>query len=124
MKKQNLSSKVLRRQEAEFRIMRAIADNPQISQRELAVELGLSLGRAHYCLSALIKIGWVKVGKFASSENKKRYTYILTPLGIAQKAAITREFLQRKIDEYEALSLHIEQLNQELIAVDGFEAST
>lgn len=119
MEKQTPSSKTLRQQEAEFRIMQAIAGNPQISQRELAEELGLSLGRAHYCLSALIKIGWVKVGNFASSGKKRQYAYILTPSGLAHKAAITGEFLRRKIEEYETLRLEIEQLNRELIAVGG-----
>lgn len=104
--------------------MQAIAGNPHISQRELAEHLGLSLGRAHYCLSALIKIGWVKVGNFTSSEKKKQYAYILTPSGLAHKAAITGEFLRRKLDEYEALKLEIEQLNRELVAVDGFKSKS
>lgn len=121
MKKQNPSIKALRQQEAEFHIMQAIAGNPQISQRELAGELGLSLGRAHYCLSALIKIGWVKVGNFASSGKKKQYAYLLTPLGLAHKAAITREFLRRKIEEYEALRLEIERLSGELNVGGGFD---
>lgn len=120
MEKQTPSSKTLRQQEAEFRIMQAIAGNPQISQRELAEELGLSLGRAHYCLSALIKIGWVKAGNFASSGKKRQYAYILTPSGLTHKAAITGEFLRRKMEEYETLRLEIEQLNRELIAVDGY----
>lgn len=123
MKKQNLSNRAVRQQETDFRIMQAIADNPQISQRGLAKELGLSLGRTHYCLSALIKIGWVKVGNFASSKKKKQYAYILTPSGLAQKSAITHDFLRQKIEEYEALRLEIERLNIELNAVDGFESS-
>lgn len=123
MEKQNRSSKALRQQEAEFRIMQAIAANPQISQRELAAELGLSLGRAHYCLSALVKIGWVKVGNFAICGKKRQYAYILTPSGLAHKAAMTGEFLRRKIEEYETLRLEIEQLNRDLTAVGTLKST-
>lgn len=108
MEKQNPSSKVLRQQEAEFCILQAIAGNPQISQWEMAEDLGLSLGRAHYCLSALIKIGWVQVRNFASSGNKRQYAYTLTLLGLAHKAAIAGKFSRRKIEEYETLRLEIE----------------
>jgi len=99
-----------RKQEAEFRIMQAIATNPRVTQRELANQMGISLGRAHYCLTSLIEVGWVKIERFCASSDKKQYAYILTPIGMAQKAEITGRFLKRKLEEYEALKREIEAL--------------
>lgn len=101
-----------RKQEAEFRIMHAIATNPMVTQRELANQMGVSLGRAHYCLTSLIEVGWVKIERFRASSDKKQYAYILTPSGMAQKAEITGRFLKRKIEEYEALKREIEVLRE------------
>ena len=85
-----------------------------MTQRELARELGISLGKANYCLKTLINKGMVKAKNFKNSNNKRAYLYILTPKGIETKAKISVKFLRRKINEYEALKLEIEQLKTEL----------
>ena len=97
-----------------FRVLRVLQDEPDLSQREIAVRLGVSLGAVNYCLRALTEKGQVKVRNFRSSDNKLRYAYILTPRGIAQKAAMTKRFLVRKMDEYEALRAEIEELRRGL----------
>ncbi len=94
--------------------MRLIASRPGISQREMAAELGVSLGKANYCLRALIEKGFVKANNVRNSDNKRRYLYILTPAGIRRKAALTVAFLERKQAEYEALRREIELLSREL----------
>ncbi|WP_248633136.1 MarR family EPS-associated transcriptional regulator [Cereibacter changlensis] len=96
-----------------FRVLRLLQDNPEMSQRELAERVGISVGAAHYVLNALVEKGLVKIGNFKASENKYRYAYILTPKGIAEKTAITRRFLTRKLEEYEALRAEIEELRQD-----------
>ena len=100
-------------QETHFRIMRLIDANPEITQRELAEALGVSLGKTNYCLKALLEKGLLKVGNFSRSRHKHRYLYQLTPAGIAEKARITGRFLKRKIAEHEALTREIEQLRRE-----------
>jgi EPS-associated MarR family transcriptional regulator len=99
-----------------FRIMRILQENPDLTQRELAEKLGLSVGGLNYCLNALIEKGLVKMQNFSSSKNKFKYVYLLTPMGIAEKVALTTRFLSRKMEEYEALKLEIEVLKSE---VDG-----
>ena len=100
-------------QDAHFRVMRVIEANPTFSQRDISRSLGISLGAVNYCLNALIGVGFVKVRNFRASDNKLRYAYILTPKGAAEKAELTRSFLQRKIREYEALKTEIEALQSE-----------
>ncbi len=99
-----------------FRIMRILQDNPDLTQRELAQRLGMSVGRLNYCLKALMDKGFVKMGNFQKSKNKFRYVYLLTPQGIAERVALTSRFLKRKMYEYEALAHEIEQLKAEAIA--------
>lgn len=101
------------REETHFKVMRLLEANPDLTQRELAKELGLSVGGLNYCLKALIEKGLVKMKNFANSKNKFGYVYVLTPTGMAEKAAITQRFLQRKMDEYEALKVEIEALKAE-----------
>jgi EPS-associated MarR family transcriptional regulator len=96
-----------------FRVMRLLQDNPDLTQRELAEKLGISVGGLNYCLKALMEKGLVKMKNFASSKNKFGYVYVLTPTGMAEKAAITHRFMQRKMDEYEALRAEIEALKKE-----------
>lgn len=96
-----------------FRIMRILQDNPDLTQRELAERLGMSVGRLNYCLKALMDKGLVKMQNFQASKNKFKYVYLLTPQGIAEKVALTSRFLKRKMDEYEALAHEIEQLKAE-----------
>ena len=94
--------------------MRILQDNPDLTQRELADKLGVSVGGLNYCLKALIERGLVKMQNFRHSKNKFGYVYLLTPDGIARKAALTGQFLKRKIEEYEALKDEIEVLKQEV----------
>lgn len=97
-----------------FRVMRILQENPDYTQRELAEKLGISVGAVHYCLKALMGKGLVKMKNFANSKNKFGYVYVLTPTGIAEKAAITHRFLQRKMDDYETLKAEIEALRFEV----------
>lgn len=97
-----------------FRIMRILHDSPNITQRELAVKLGVSLSGLNYCLKALIDKGWVKIQNFSNNKNKLGYAYLLTPTGIVQKASLTSSFLQRKMQEYEDLKQEIKQMKQEV----------
>ena len=100
--------------EAHYKLLRLIEANPEISQRELARVCGVSLGKVNYCLNALIQKGWVKARNFRKSDNKLAYAYLLTPRGVQQKAAITRQFLHRKIGEYESLRKEIAELRREV----------
>ncbi len=93
--------------------MRLLQANPDLTQRELAQELGVSVGGLNYCLKALIDKGWVKMQTFSQSKNKFGYVYILTPTGMAEKAALTGRFLKRKMSEYEALKAEIDALSAE-----------
>ena len=94
--------------------MRILQENPDLTQRELAEKLGISVGGLNYCLKALMEKGMVKVKNFATSKNKFGYVYLLTTTGMAEKAAITHRFLKRKMDEYEALKAEIEALKAEV----------
>jgi EPS-associated MarR family transcriptional regulator len=93
--------------------MRLLNTRPEVSQREVASSLGMSLGKANYCLRALMDKGFVKVENYRKSTNKLAYFYLLTPSGIARKADLTRQFLALKVREYEDLRAEIEQLRQE-----------
>jgi len=90
--------------------MRLLEENPDITQRELAEKLGISVGGLNYCLKALMAKGLVKMKNFGNSKNKFGYVYVLTPGGMAEKASITQRFLKRKMEEYEALKAEIEAL--------------
>lgn len=104
--------------ETHLKVLRHIEANPEITQRELALELGVSLGKANYCLKALIEKGLIKANNFKNSANKRAYLYVLTPKGIETKTRISVRFLQRKIEEYEALRQEIELLKTELHVTD------
>jgi EPS-associated MarR family transcriptional regulator len=93
-----------------FRIMRILQENPDLTQRELAEKLGMSVGGLNYCLNALIDKGLVKMQNFSQSKNKFGYVYLLTPWGISEKITLTSKFLERKQAEYEALKAEIESL--------------
>src|SRR5699024_5029862 len=96
-----------------YRILRHLADNPGTSQRELAREFGISVGKVNYCLKALLDKGYIKATNFKNSKNKRAYLYRLTPAGITAKSRTTIRFLARKQAEYERLAAEIEQLRQE-----------
>lgn len=109
-----MSSKRSKLQEdTHFRVLRLLQESPEVSQRELAEAVGISVGSAHYVMKALVEKGLVKLGNFTAAQDKRRYAYILTPRGIVEKAAITKRFLARKMDEYEALKAEIDQLLNE-----------
>jgi EPS-associated MarR family transcriptional regulator len=96
--------------EVHFRVMRLIQENSQLTQRDLARQLGISLGKANYCLRALVEKGFVKAENFQRSDRKLAYAYLLTPAGIDEKARVTVSFLRRKMQEFEALKAEIESL--------------
>jgi len=103
-----------RQRDAHYQVMHILQKNPQITQRKLSRELGLSLGKLNYCLKALAHKGWIKIENFTQSNTKHRYLYLVTPQGIYQKAQMTKEFLNNKIKEYEALRLEIDALKNEI----------
>ncbi len=96
------------------KILRRLEEQPEISQRDLARELGISLGKANYCLQALMEKGLVKANNFKNSNNKKAYMYLLTGKGIAEKARATTRFLKRKMAEYEAIQREIKNLKHDV----------
>jgi MarR family transcriptional regulator, temperature-dependent positive regulator of motility len=96
-----------------YKLMRLVEGNPKMSQRAIARELGISLGKVNYCLRALIEKGWIKAANFKNSQNRAAYTYLLTQHGIEQKASLTMRFLQAKMYEYEALRKEIRQVRRE-----------
>lgn len=100
--------------EESLMLMRVIDENPQITQRELSVSLGLSLGKINFLIKAMIEKGFIKADNFKNSSNKIAYLYYLTPKGMEEKAKITYQFLKRKIKEYEKLAEEIQQLKQEV----------
>ena len=101
-------------QELEYRTLKLLEQQSNITQRQLAKELNVSLGKTHYLIRSLIDIGWVKLDNFQRSDNKWGYAYILTPNGIVEKAAITARFLAKKKKEYSELQLEIENLQKEI----------
>ena len=100
--------------ELRLRVLRALEANPELSQRQLAAELGVSLGGVNYALKALIERGCVKADNFRKSGRKVAYLYVLTPKGIAEKASLATAFLGRKLEEYEMLRQEIEALKGEV----------
>jgi EPS-associated MarR family transcriptional regulator len=99
--------------ETRYRILKLLEADPHASQRRIADELGISLGRVNYCIQALIKKGLVKANNFRSNANKRAYLYLLTPRGIEEKARVTARFLRVKLDEYEILKRELEELQRE-----------
>jgi len=96
-----------------YRLLKLIEERPEISQRELARELGLSLGKINYCLKAFIGRGLVKVNNFRRSDNKLAYAYLLTPKGMEEKARVTLRFFRQVQAEYEALQAEVARLAAE-----------
>ena len=101
-------------QELEYRTLKLLEQSPNTTQRELASQLGVSLGKAHYLLKSLVQVGWVKLENFKRSNNKLGYAYLLTPAGVLEKTKITRQFLKRKEQEYQQLAQEISQLKDEV----------
>jgi len=100
--------------ENRYQLLKLLEENPEMSQRQIAAALGVSLGKVNFCLRALIEIGSVKVANFSRSPNKKAYVYLLTPKGIEEKAKVTLRFLAKKQNEYEELKREINELKNEV----------
>jgi len=100
--------------EIRYQLLKLLEENPEMSQRQIAAALGVSLGKVNFCLRALIEIGSVKVANFSRSPNKKAYVYLLTPKGIEEKAKVTLRFLAKKQNEYEELKREINELKNEV----------
>ncbi len=101
-------------QELEFRALKILEQQPDLTLRQLAEALGVSLGKTHYLVKSLIDVGWVKLDNFQKSNSKWGYAYLLTPMGIAEKAAINARFLVRKQREYNELQQEIAQLRADV----------
>ena len=101
-------------QELEYRALKILEQHPNLTQRQLAKELGVSLGKTHYLVKSFIDVGWIKLDNFQRSDNKWGYMYLLTPMGLVEKAAITSRFLLRKKKEYTQLQKEIVQLQEEV----------
>ena len=110
-----MSSKIQQqREDVRFRVLRLLQENPTASQRDIAKSLGVSLGGVNYCLNALVEKGHIKMRNFQEANDKRKYVYLLTPKGIAEKTALTGRFLARKMREYEALKAEIEAVQDEM----------
>jgi len=96
-----------------YGLLKTLENNPSLSQRDLAKHLGISLGKVNFCINALVEKGCLKVNNFRNSDNKLAYAYLLTPKGVEQKARMTVEFLQIKVQEYKRLRAEIEELQRE-----------
>lgn len=101
-------------QELKYRVLKILDKHPDYTQRQMARELGISLGKTHYLIKSLIEIGWVKLDNFQRSDSKWSYAYLLTPKGVSEKAAITVQFLKKKKQEYNDLQEEIAQLQDEI----------
>ena len=104
----------MHKSDAEYIILRILENNPKMTQRQMAKELGLSLGKTNYVVRALIDKGWVKLSNFKRSGNKLGYIYLLTPEGLSEKTMLAQNFLNRKSEEYNRLKKEIEMLKNEL----------
>ena len=107
--------------EYRYKILKLVESNPSISQRELAQQLGISLGKTNFCLKALIDVGLLKATNFRNNKNKLAYMYLLTPRGIEEKASLTLRFLKYKLRERELLLREIDELRKEAHALSGQE---
>lgn len=113
---------IMHEEELDYKLLRALEENPEKSQRELAREMELSLGKVNYALKALVQRGMIKVRNFKNSKNKVAYLYKLTPSGIEQKAHLTMAFLHRKMAEYDELKKEIEDLEKEALRQKNHDA--
>lgn len=108
--------------EIAYKLLKLVHEDPHLTQREIAKQMGISLGKANYCIKSLIDKGFIKAKNFYTSDNKGAYMYILTPRGWDEKARVTYRFLQRKIDEYEEIQAEIERLKSETEELDKPES--
>ena len=100
--------------DTEYNLLKILKDNPEMTQRQLSKELGLSLGKTNYVLHAFMDKGLMKLSNFKRSDNKVGYLYLLTPEGIEEKSVLAKNFLERKSGEFNRLKKEIEILKREL----------
>ena len=100
-------------QEVHYRLLKILNRNPNLTQREMVREMGISLGKVNFCLAELAKKGFVRINRFKDSANKLQYLYKLTPSGLEAKAGLTVSFLKRKMSEYDEIKLQIRELTRE-----------
>jgi EPS-associated MarR family transcriptional regulator len=105
--------------EMRYKLMRLLEANPRMSQRDVARELVISVGKVNYSLQALMRKGWIKATNFKNSRNKAAYMYLLTPRGIDEKARLTMRFLKMKLREYDELRAEIEQIRRDVERTDS-----
>jgi EPS-associated MarR family transcriptional regulator len=108
--------------EMRYKLLKLLDANPRLSQRDVARELDISVGKVNYCLKALVRKGWIKASRFTNSRNKAAYMYLLTPRGMEAKIRLTFEFLRIKLREYETLRDEIEQIRGEADAARSTHA--
>lgn len=104
--------------EIKYRLLKILEHDPKLSQRAIAKEMGISLGKVNYCLHALIDKGIIKAKNFYKNDNKAAYAYFLTPKGLDEKARVTVNFLQSKLKEYDNLKTEIEEIRKEAASID------
>ncbi len=101
------------REDLHFKVLHLLESRPALSQREIAEEVGVSLGAVNFCVKALIAKGHIKLANFKASKNKLGYVYVLTPSGIANRARLAVCFIERKVAQYEAIRAELDQLRSE-----------
>ncbi len=97
-----------------LKLLKELSQDSKLSQRELSRKLGLSLGSVNYVLGNLVDAGYIRAKRFKNSKNKIAYMYVVTPSGIKSKMQLSRDFLKRKLDEYEMLKMEIEELKRDI----------
>lgn len=105
-----MNPKLTSQDEIQLKVLRMLHEQPELSQRNIAKELGVSLGGINYCFKALVDKGWIKLENFSASKHKLGYIYVLTPSGLKSKSLLTMDFLKKKLLEYEQLSNEINVL--------------
>jgi len=113
-----MNPKLTSQDEIQLKVLRMLHEQPELSQRNIAKELGVSLGGINYCFKALVEKGWIKLENFSASKHKLGYIYVLTPFGLKNKSMLTMNFLKKKLWEYEQLSNEINVLKAEAAVVD------
>lgn len=104
-----------------YQLLHLLSTKPSLSQRAIAKSLGMSLGKINYALKALMEKGLIKVEEFYNSKNKRAYSYILTPKGIEEKAAVTMRYFKKKMQEYEQLQQELKELKKEVEKIESKE---
>lgn len=110
-------------EEVRYKLLKYLAEHPHATQRELASELGMSLGKVNYCLRALVEKGWMKFRNFKNSDSKSAYAYVLTRRGLEEKVNVTAAFLRLKVAEYDRVSKQIQALREEVSAMTDTPAA-